>query len=144
MGMNMNEVVGQRPDMGYVAEKPRKPSRVARKVRETVLGTAEQARASHAAQKAVRREEARPALGRASRAAHDAEGSLGWLRIQLEDVSAAWMLGDVGEDAVEAIEAQIEEAERDLRRYSAAVRGLERQVGIIRDGYGNDLSALRG
>lgn len=135
------EVIGQTPGRGRPDPSPREPSGVARRVRETVLGTAETGRAAHAARKAARREEARPALHRASRAARDAEQSLAWLKIELEDTCAAWVRGDadeeVAEAAVRAVEMRIEEAQRDVRRYSAAARSLERQFGVIRDPAGH-------
>ena len=130
-------VIGQTPGRGRADAEPRRPSGVARTVRETVLGTAETARASHAARKAARREEARPALTRAIRSARDAESSLSWLQVKLEDTARRGRSATRTRDEVCAVEAEIEEARRDWTRYAAATRALERQVGVIRDPSGH-------
>src|SRR4051812_39462017 len=98
------------------------PPGLAGRVGRAVVGTAEQARAQAAADRAARQEMLRPALAQATRHARQARADEKHAQLMLQQASAALVLGDGDEAAVEAIEREIAEAERDAARYEAAVR----------------------
>jgi hypothetical protein len=110
-----------------------------RRIGRRVLGAAEEARARAAGERAARQERMRPALAEAIGLGRDAEAALSSARMFYARACAGLVLGEVEEAEVEAIEREIAEAERDVRRYSTAAREIESRLGIIRDPVGHIL-----
>jgi hypothetical protein len=138
-----DQIVGQRPDRPLRGRERPDGGRLGRLGR-AALTRIEQVQADHRVEQARKQEALRPAHTRAISMLREAESDLVNAQIQRDHVLVGFMIGDLDEREVEAAEAEVEDAERRVRRYGLAIREVERRLGIIRDGAGNNLSALRG
>jgi hypothetical protein len=134
----MMEVFSQghavQPDAGEGSPAPRG---LGRRLGQKLLAGQEHAKLSAAEEQALKRDRARPALDRATRRLHQAQGDLGMARHRYELVCAAFMLDEAGELDVAALEHEIAELERDVGRCTAAIKELERRLpSVIRDSFG--------
>jgi hypothetical protein len=115
------EAIGQDPDVGLGQRAGR------------WLSARNEERQSREAREAL---EARPAYNRAVRLANEAADRRSRLLDDLGIAAAALVRGVGGEEDVLAVEAEIDAAERDRRRYRAAAEELANQAGIITDSQG--------
>lgn len=91
---------------------------------------------SYREQQEVRKLRLQPAFNRAVQQAREAEHDVSYTRDEWEEACVSFAIGQSGLERVQAAERAVEEAEQELRRWAAAVRGIDAARGVIRDASG--------
>lgn len=117
------EAIGQRLDRGGIAVEERPGDRAL----------------THRERQAARSLRLQPAYNDVIARLHAAEEEVEAARYELEVVATNLVLGDATEADVGEVEAAITDAERLVRRWTAAARRLDDERGVIRDSAGNVL-----
>ena len=94
---------------------------------------------SYPERRALRELRLRPAANEAAKRLYAAEDARDMAREALRTAAVNLLLGEIDEAAVREIEDAIAEAEREVRRWTAAARQLDDERGVIRDSAGNVL-----
>ncbi len=82
----------------------------------------------------------RPVYTEALRRLREAEHARTSAMWDLELATTRLLRGEAGEAEIEEVERELDAAERQVRRYTAAVRALKSGAGVIRDPHGNVLN----
>lgn len=94
---------------------------------------------SYRERQAIRAQRLQPVYNEAVRLKREAESDRDAALDALGTAATRFLLGDASEAEVEEVERAAEDAERRLRRWTAAMRTLDDERGVIRDAAGNRL-----
>jgi hypothetical protein len=87
----------------------------------------------------LRSDRLRPAANEAAKRLYAAEDARDMARDALRTAAVNLILGAADEATVRALEDQIADAEREVRRWTAAARQIDEERGVFRDSQGNVL-----